>query len=142
MSKPRISRLSVWSGVAALACLAASAAFSAEGLKLSGDEEVPPVKTSATGAGSISVSAEGQVSGSVTTTGLAGTMAHIHMAPKGKNGPVIVPLTKSADGAMWSVPPGTKLTADQLAAYKSGELYVNVHTEANKGGEVRAQLKP
>jgi hypothetical protein len=142
MKQVRIPRHSVRIGTAALACLLASTAFSAEGLKLSGDEEVPPVKTSATGAGTITVSPEGQVSGSVTTTGLAGTMAHIHRAAKGKNGPVIVPLTQGADGATWTVPPGTRLTAEQLAAYKSGELYVNVHTAANKGGEVRAQLMP
>ena len=74
-------------------------------------------------------------------TGLAGTMAHIHMAPAGKNGPVIVPLVKSGDST-WSVPPGAKLTPEQLKAYQAGDLYVNVHTEANKGGEIRSQLKP
>jgi hypothetical protein len=68
-------------------------------------------------------------------------MAHIHQAAMGKNGPVIVPLTKSGDGT-WSVPAGSKLTADQMKAYQAGDLYVNVHTEANKGGEIRAQLKP
>lgn len=117
-------------------------ALSASGmLKLNGDQEVPPVTTSATGTGTISVAPDGAVAGSVTTTGVAGTMAHIHMAPPGKNGPVIVPLVKSADG-VWSVPPAAKLTPEQLKAYQAGELYVNVHTEANKGGEVRSQLKP
>lgn len=110
-------------------------------LKLSGDQEVPPVSTAAAGTGRIVVAEDGSVSGSVTTTGMDGTMAHIHIAAAGKNGPVIVPLVKTADG-VWSVPPGSKLTADQLKAYRAGELYVNVHTAANKGGEVRAQLKP
>ena len=36
----------------------------------------------------------------------------------------------------------TTPSADQLKAYKAGELYVNVHSAANPGGEVRAQLKP
>jgi len=67
--------------------------------------------------------------------------AHIHVTEAGKNGLVIVPLVKTADG-VWSVLPGAKLTADQLKAYQGGELYVNVHTAANKGGEIRAQLKP
>jgi hypothetical protein len=111
------------------------------GLKLGGDQEVPPVTTSAAGTGTINVAQDGSLTGSVTTTGLAGTMAHIHMAGAGKNGPVIVPLVKTAEG-VWSVPPGAKLTPEQLKAYQAGELYVNVHTEANKGGEIRAQLKP
>ena len=37
---------------------------------------------------------------------------------------------------------GAKLTDDQYAAYKAGNLYVNVHSAANKGGEVRGQIKP
>ena len=133
-------RVSLWSGAVVLATFAAAAAFGAD-LKLSGGEEVPPVQTSASGAGAITVAADGAVSGSVTTTGMNGTMAHIHMAAAGKNGPVVVPLSKTGEG-VWSVPAGSKLTPDQLKAYQAGELYVNVHTEANKGGEVRAQLKP
>jgi hypothetical protein len=34
------------------------------------------------------------------------------------------------------------LTPEQLKSYQAGELYVNVHSAANKGGEIRAQLKP
>ena len=56
------------------------------------------------------------------------------------NGPVIVPLSKNGD--TYSVPPGRKLTASQLQAFKAGNTYVNVHTAKNKGGEVRAQLQP
>ena len=110
-------------------------------IKLSGAQEVPPVTTSATGSGVITVAADGAVSGSVTTTGVAGTMAHIHVGAVGKNGPVIVPLAKTSDG-VWSVPAGAKLTAEQLASFKAGDLYVNVHSDANKGGEVRGQMKP
>ena len=108
---------------------------------LSGDQEVPAVKTSASGGGTITINADMSVSGSVTTTGLAGTAAHIHNGAAGKNGPVIVPLTKSGDNA-WSVAAGAKLTADQYKAYKAGDLYVNVHSAENKGGEIRGQLKP
>jgi hypothetical protein len=108
---------------------------------LSGDQEVPAVKTSASGGGTITINADKTVSGSVTTTGVAGTMAHIHIAAAGKNGPVIVPLTKSGDGT-WSVPAGAKLTDAQFDAYKAGDLYVNVHSAENKGGEIRGQLKP
>jgi hypothetical protein len=108
---------------------------------LSGAQEVPAVTTSASGSGTIMINADMSVAGSVTTTGIAGTAAHIHLAAAGKNGPVIVPLTKSGDNA-WSVPAGAKLTDDQYKAYKAGDLYVNVHSAANKGGEIRAQLKP
>ena len=111
------------------------------GVKLSGDQEVPPVTTSATGTANVTVAADGAVSGNITTSGLDVTMAHIHIGAAGKNGPVIVPLSKTGDG-VWSIAPGAKLTPEQLKAYQAGELYVNVHTVANKGGEIRAQLKP
>jgi hypothetical protein len=108
---------------------------------LSGDQEVPAVKTAGAGSGAISVAADKSVSGSVTTTGVAGTMAHIHEAAPGKNGPVVIPLSKSGDST-WSVPAGAKLTDAQFSSFKAGNLYVNVHTAANPGGEVRGQLKP
>jgi hypothetical protein len=109
-------------------------------VSLTGAEEVPTVKTQAKGSGSFRIADDGSVSGSVTTAGVAGTMAHIHMAEKGKNGPVIVPLTKNGD--TYSVPEGRKLTPDQMKAFKAGRLYVNVHSAAHKGGEIRAQLQP
>lgn len=109
--------------------------------KLTGAQEVPPVSTSASGTANIKVTADGMVSGSVTTAGVMSTMAHIHMAPAGQNGPVIVPLTKNGDNG-YMVPAGAKLTPAQIDAYKMGSLYVNVHSDAHKGGEIRAQLKP
>jgi hypothetical protein len=112
----------------------------AVGVKLSGAEEVPPVNTSGTGSGSFRVAEDGGVSGSVTTKNVAGTMAHIHLGARGRNGPVIVPLAKNGD--TYSVPDGKKLTSAQLQAFKAGDLYVNVHSNQHKGGEVRAQLQP
>ena len=50
------------------------------------------------GKGTITVAGDRSVSGSVTTTGVAGTMAHIHQAAAGQNGPVIIPLTKDGGG--------------------------------------------
>jgi hypothetical protein len=113
---------------------------SAVSVKLSGSEEVPPVNASGSGSGSLRIAEDGTVTGSVTTTGVQGTMAHIHQGAKGANGPVIVPLTKNGD--TYTVPEGRKLTAAQMQAWKSGQLYVNVHTNANKGGEVRGQIQP
>jgi hypothetical protein len=108
---------------------------------LSGVQEVPAVKTSASGNGTITINADMTVSGSITTAEIAGTAAHIHSAAAGKNGPVAVALTKSGNNG-WSVPAGAKLTADQYKAYKAGDLYINVHSAENKGGEIRGQLKP
>jgi hypothetical protein len=109
-------------------------------VSLSGGEEVPPVNTQASGSGSFRVASDGTVSGSVTTKGVQGTAAHIHQGGKGANGPVIVPLAKTGD--TYSVPEGRKLTDAQLQALKAGNLYVNVHSDRYKGGEIRAQLQP
>ena len=108
---------------------------------LNGSQEVPPVQTSATGAGTITVNDDKPVSGSVTTKGVKGTMAHIHEAAPGQNGGVAIPLTKKGDNE-WAVPDGAKLNDEQYKAFKAGNLYVNVHSDANKGGEIRGQLKP
>ena len=107
-------------------------------VSLSGANEVPPVTTSATGDGTITVADDGAVSGSVTTKGVQGTAAHIHMGAAGKNGPVVVPFTKEGD--TYKAAAGAKLNPDQLKAFKAGELYFNVHSAANPNGEIRGQL--
>src|SRR5437773_12399746 len=78
-------------------------------VKLSGANEVPPVTTSGSGSGSFRVGPDGAVSGSVTTTGVPGTAAHIHQVAKRPNGPVIVALTKSGD--TFIPPAGAMFTA-------------------------------
>src|SRR5229473_443647 len=74
-----------------------TAAEKSEGVKvkLTGDQEVPPVKTAASGNGSFVISSDKSVSGSITTSGVEGTAAHIHEGAADKNGPVIIPLTKA-----------------------------------------------
>jgi CHRD domain-containing protein len=136
------SKRTFWLGMGTAAMLVAGYAPTAGAAEvtLSGSQEVPPVTTSASGKGTITVNDDKSVSGSITTTGVQGTAAHIHEAAEGKNGPVVVPLTKSGD--TYSVAPGAKLNDEQYAAYKAGNLYVNVHSDAHKGGEVRAQIKP
>jgi hypothetical protein len=116
--------------------------FTGDNVTLSGAQEVPPVTTQGSGSGTITVKDDKSVSGSVTIKGFTATAAHIHAGAAGKNGPVIIPLTKSSDGNTWSVPEGRKLTDAQYNDYKAGNLYVNVHSAAYKGGEVRGQLKP
>jgi hypothetical protein len=108
---------------------------------LTGAEETPPVTTSASGAGTITIAADKSVSGTIKTTGIDGTVAHIHVGAPGVAGPVIITLAKG-EGGVWSVPPGSKLTDEQYASFKAGNLYVNVHSAEHKPGEIRAQLKP
>lgn len=132
--------LALIAALALAACAGTMSSGTTVNLKLSGAEEVPPVSVPGSGSGSFTIAEDGSVSGSVTTSGVEGTMAHIHMAARGANGPVIVPLTKSGD--TYTAPPGAKLNDAQMQAFKAGNLYVNVHTNRNKGGEVRAQLKP
>jgi len=109
-------------------------------VSLTGTEQVPPLNVPGSGSGAFRVAEDGTVSGSVTTKDVQGTMAHIHRGAKGTNGPVIVPLDKNGD--TYTVPAGRKLTQAQIDDLKKGNLYVNVHTNRNKGGEVRGQLQP
>lgn len=110
-------------------------------VNLTGAEETPPVSTSATGEGKITISKDHTVTGSIKTTGIEGVAAHIHVGAPGQSGPPIITLTKGADG-VWKVPDGSKLTDEQFASFTSGNLYVNVHSPEHKSGEIRAQLKP
>ena len=108
---------------------------------LSGDQEIPPVTTAGTGIGTLVVGADKSVSGSATISGMSVTVAHIHEAPAGKNGPIVFPLTKTSD-AVWTVPAGAKLTDAQYESYKAGNLYFNMHSAAYKGGKIRGKISP
>lgn len=108
---------------------------------LSAAQEVPPNPSSATGHAKIRIGPDKSVNGGLTFTGMAASAAHIHEAPAGANGPVIIPLTKTSDTS-FAVPPGASLTDEQYASYLAGNLYLNVHSAAYPGGEIRAQLKP
>jgi hypothetical protein len=110
-------------------------------VSLSGDQEIPPAATTGSGSGTITINDDKSVSGKVTITGVKVNVVHIHEAAAGKNGPIIIPLSQSAEG-VWVVPPDTRLTDAQFESYKAGNLYVNVHSDAYKGGEVRGQIRP
>jgi hypothetical protein len=119
----------------------ANAADSMMKVTLSGANEVPPVKSAGSATGDVTVGDDGSVKGSVKVTGFTPTAAHIHMAAPGANGGVIVPMQKKGDD-MFEFPAGAKMTPEQLTAFKAGNTYLNVHSAANPGGEVRGQLKP
>ncbi|MEO6748449.1 MAG: CHRD domain-containing protein [Casimicrobiaceae bacterium] len=108
-------------------------------ISLSGANEVPPVTTTASGTGTVTINADHTVTAKISAKGMTATASHIHEGAMGANGPVIVPFVKSGDNT-FEAPPGSKLTDEQFASYKAGKLYVNVHSAAHPGGEIRAQL--
>ena len=108
--------------------------------KISGAQEVPPVQTSATGSAHFEVASDMTITGTVKTEGIKGISAHIHDGAVGKSGPVAVPLVAKGDNE-WVVAKDTKLTTAQMDELKAGNLYVNVHSDAHKDGEIRGQLK-
>jgi hypothetical protein len=136
----RVARIAGWSLAAALAVTSAVALAETMDVKLSGAQEVPPVQGSSSGSGTVTINDDGSVSASISASGFTPTAAHIHEGKAGTNGKVIVPFTKEGD--KFVAPAGAKLTPDQMKAFKEGDLYVNMHSAAHPGGEVRAQLKP
>ncbi len=108
---------------------------------LDGAHEVPSNSSAASGNAMISIADDKSVSGNITTKGIEGTVAHIHEGALGKSGPPIITLSKG-EGGTWMVPAGSKLSDAQYASFKTGNLYVNVHSAAIPGGEIRGQLMP
>jgi hypothetical protein len=127
--------LAVMMGMASFAVSAAEM-----NVTLDGKQEVPSVTTTASGTVNFMLKDDMSLSGSVTTKGIKATMVHVHAGVAGANGPVVVSLTMKGDSE-WVLPAGTMLTAEQMTMLKTGGMYVNVHSEAHKGGEIRAQLK-
>ncbi len=130
--------------VAAFAAVSASATGAhaqTMNLTLTGAEEVPPVASTAGGTATVTVNPDHTLTAKVVTQGLAPTASHIHEGAKGANGPVIVPFTKTGDNSFESSP-GAKLSDAQYESFKAGKLYVNVHSAAHPGGEIRAQMTP
>jgi len=106
---------------------------------LDGAQEVGPTGSTATGTGSVIFDP--------TTLGIKyvlqhnvvnATAAHIHQAPAGMIGSVIVPFTLVGNDASGTA----TLTAGQGTALVTGGLYMNVHSLAFSGGEIRGQLFP
>lgn len=140
VSRPAVAGLLV---AVSLALAAFSTIAMAQELKfrLSGAAEVPPVSTMASGNAAITVGKDMAIGGTVMTSGIKASMAHIHHGKIGTNGPVIITLTSISDD-VWRVPDGSRLNEAEYRAYLGGELYVNVHSEKYQGGELRGQLLP
>ena len=113
---------------------------SGEHVSLTGASEVPPVNTSATGSGTVTVGDDCSVKANIKVSGIKATAAHIHQGGAGANGQVLVPFVKQGEDT-FVAGPDAKLDAQGCADYKAGRTYVNVHSDAHKAGEIRAQLK-
>ena len=122
---------------------------------LTGQEEVPPVDTQATGqAIFVPIQPTNEtIDFFVNATGIqAVTQAHIHSGSPGENGPIIVTLftlnpvqnNVSINGSIAANnlegPMQGKTVAELINAIKNNTTYVNVHTEQNPNGEIRGQL--
>jgi hypothetical protein len=122
---------------------------------LNGASQVPPVTTSATG--TVTASLNGSIlTLTGTYSGLSGVplQAHIHgpTSASVQNAPVLCNLyttdgvpgvgsgSISSSGASTTPCSAFALTADQITALNAGNLYVNLHTDANKNGEIRGAL--
>ncbi|MFN8546770.1 MAG: CHRD domain-containing protein [Candidatus Eisenbacteria bacterium] len=122
----------------------AQASFTA---KLTGSQEVPAVGTAAQGTASFTVTSSGLLY-YVTVEGLSGQVvaAHIHAGPAGVGGGVVFDLSGDFNTAIapntatgiWT--PAGGFTAARLAQLMAHGLYINVHTAANPGGEIRGQI--
>src|SRR6201986_3603260 len=108
---------------------------------LDGKSEVPATTSTGTGTADIDYDpATKKLSWKLTYTGLSGpaTAAHFHgPAAAGENAKVSVAIP----GATSTPAEGSAtLTDAQAADLEAGKLYVNVHTAANPGGEIRGQV--
>lgn len=109
---------------------------------LSGASEVPPVTTQGKGSADVTYDPAGKkVTWAITYSGLTGpaTAAHFHgPAEEGKNAGVAVPIPNQATSP---VNGSATLTDAQAADLLAGRYYINIHTAANGGGEIRGQVK-
>ena len=109
---------------------------------LSGASEVPPTTSAGTGTATATLdTATKKLSWDVAYSGLSGAAlaAHIHgPADPTQNAGVTVPFKVTPSPIK-----GSKVLTDaQVADLEAGKDYVNIHTAANKGGEIRGQLLP
>jgi hypothetical protein len=121
---------------------AASAATVSYTARLSSRSEVP--KTDSKGTGRLHATFDTQTKAfnyTLTFENLTGpaTVAHIHgPATRAQNAGVIAPLGDKSPTS--PITGSVTLTDDQVKFLQSSKLYVNVHTAANPGGEIRGQI--
>jgi len=130
-------------------------------IRLTGDQQVPAVNTTAFGFAEVQLSEDNNtLSFEVVVCSIANVIAsHIHVGAANANGPVVLPFfgsatpfnsTKGCDTLAEGTRTSANLVArpeagistwtDFISALVAGNAYVNVHTTAHTGGEIRGQL--
>lgn len=110
---------------------------------LNGDQEVGPGDDDGIGIAVLRIkAAEGKICYLLAVAKLDGTVAaaHIHKAPAGVNGPIVVGLTPPTDGVVLTCTTADPMLVADIAA-NSKNYYVNVHTSVFPGGAIRGQLR-
>jgi hypothetical protein len=108
------------------------------------DQEVPATASTAGGSGAISLNpATNQAMVTMNWSGLSGNAVagHVHSARSGVNGPVICDLAPTAAPSGSVVDKLCTFSAAQVTALKTAQLYLNIHTAASPGGEIRGQIQ-
>jgi hypothetical protein len=122
---------------------------STQGVKLiavmDGSQEVPPADPDGTGTAQIKLDAkDSEVCWKIKVEDitLPATGAHIHQAPRGENGPIVVPLSPpDASGKSKGCATVEPALLVEIQADPAG-FYVNVHTTDYPNGAIRGQLAP
>jgi hypothetical protein len=114
---------------------------------LGGDQQVPPVTTTATGSATFEYDEDTKtLTGEITYSGVTPTLVHIHEEACGKNGaPMGIdfcgdPCDPADLASPLQVPDGTTLDQTEADALAAGKLYVNIHSADHANGEIRGQL--
>ncbi|UYZ61230.1 CHRD domain-containing protein [Hymenobacter latericus] len=123
---------------------------------LSGDEEVPAVPTNATGQAIFHLSKDGtSIRYKLIVANISSVrFGHLHLAPRGANGPVVVNLVGRTEPSPQGVIAEGVITSASLrgpllgqpisallAAIEAGNIYTNVHSDEYPGGEIRGQVR-
>ena len=106
---------------------------------LNGDQEIPPVITTAIAYGYAAINPTmDSIKYTLIYRGIDPISAHIHQAAAGIEGPAIISINTSLPGISSGI---NILTEDQLTSFFKDELYFNIHSAANPAGEIRGQIE-
>jgi hypothetical protein len=133
-----VSAVSLAAGLTAGSALAETVTLKAN---MAASQEVPPNDSAGTGTVTMTYdTGSKKLTWDGTYSGLSGpaTAGHFHgPAEPGKNAGVVIPITDAKSSQFKG---SADLTDAQAADLLAGKWYVNIHTDAHKGGELRGQV--